>query len=94
MTIQAWGPMRSNNGFFPNDDNLSDENAKLQKWGNEFGISKEAMAIAWLMKLDFVQPIIGTTNTARLKEIIKADEVELSRQQWYNVYNDMGNLVP
>lgn len=94
MTIQAWGPMRSANGFFPNDESLEKENARLEVWAKELGISKEALAIAWLMRLDIVQPIIGTTNTRRLEEMVKADEVSLTRQQWYNIYSDIGNLIP
>lgn len=94
MTIQAWGPMRSKNGFFPNDDELEKENICLENWGKEFGVTKEAVAIAWLMKMDFVQPIIGTTNTDRLAQMIKANDVEMTRSQWYNIYSDMGNLIP
>lgn len=94
MTIQAWGPLRSKNGFFPQDDELVKENEKLEKWGNELGITKEAVAIAWLMKLDFVQPIIGTTDTNRLAQMLEADNVVLTREQWYNIYSDMGNLIP
>lgn len=94
MTIQAWGPMRSKYGFFPNNPELEKENALLENWGREFGVTKEAVAIAWLMKMDFVAPIIGTTNTERLREMVKADGVDMTRQQWYNIYSDMGNLIP
>lgn len=94
MTIQAWGPLRSKNGFFPENEELAEENRRLDEWGRSFGVTKEAAAVAWLMKLDFVQPIVGTTNTQRLKEIVKADGVEMTREQWYNIYSDMGNLIP
>ena len=59
-----------------------------------FGVTKEALAIAWLMRMDFVQPIIGTTNSERLLQMIKADGIELTRQQWYSIYKDMGNVIP
>ncbi len=94
MTIQAWGPMRSQNGFFPDDEDLAEQNALLEKRASEMGITKEALAIAWLMRMDFVQPIIGTTNTKRLEQMVKADEVNLSRQEWYNIYSDIGNRIP
>ncbi len=94
MTIQAWGPLRSQNGFFPQDETIADKVSKLEKRAADHGVSAEALAIAWLMKMDFVQPIIGTTNTERLTSMLKADGVELSREEWYNIYTDAGNLVP
>lgn len=94
MTIQAWGPMRSAFGFFPDNDELKEENKKLDEWAEKFSITKEALAIAWLERLDFVQPIIGTTNTDRLTQMVKADNISLTRQEWYNIYSDMGNLIP
>lgn len=94
MTIQAWGPLRSDNGFFPSDSSLEEENARLKEWADSFGVTPEALSIAWLMKLDFVQPIIGTTNTDRLVSMLKADSVSLSREQWYNIYSDAGKLIP
>lgn len=94
MTIQAWGPLRSDNGFFPVDSSLEEENTRLKDWADSFGVTPEALSIAWLMKLDFVQPIIGTTNTDRLVSMLKADSVSLSREQWYNIYSDAGKLIP
>lgn len=94
MTIQAWGPLRSKNGFFPSDKELKPYVKLLKQWADSFGVSVEALSIAWLMKLDFVQPIIGTTDTNRLLQMLKADEVELTREQWYKIYGDMGNLIP
>ena len=94
MTIQAWGPLRSDNGFFPVDSSLEEENTRLKDWADSFGVTPEALSIAWLMKLDFVQPIIGTTNTDRLVSMLKADGVSLSREQWYNIYSDAGKLIP
>ena len=94
MTIQAWGPLRSDNGFFPGDSSLEKENTRLKEWSDSFGVTPEALSIAWLMKLDFVQPIIGTTNTDRLVSMLKADSVSLSCEQWYNIYSDAGKLIP
>lgn len=94
MTIQAWGPMRSDNGFFPDDENLKAQNEKLAVWADRFGVTKEALAIAWLARMDFVQPIIGTTNSSRLIDMARSDDVKISKQDWYNIYSDMGNLIP
>ena len=41
----------------------------------------EAIAIAWILRHPAkIQPIVGTTNTDRLKAICKASEVNLTRR--------------
>lgn len=94
MVIQAWGPMRSANGFFPEDSSVEDKIPALEKRGAEYGISKEALAIAFINRMDFVQPVIGTTNPERIHDLITADKVEISKKDWYEIYREMGNIVP
>jgi len=94
MVIQAWGPMRSANGFFPEDSSAADKIPVLEKWGSEYGVSKEALAIAFIGRLNFVQPIIGTTNPERITDLVSADKIELSKKDWYAIYSEMGNIVP
>lgn len=94
MVIQAWGPMRSKNGFFPYDDAVSDKVSLLAEYADGLGISKEALAVAFLSRLRNVQPIIGTTDCKRIKALCESENIELSRQQWYLLYKEMGNIIP
>lgn len=94
MVIQAWSPMRSANGFFPEDSSAADKIPVLERWGAEYGVSKEALAIAFINRMDFVQPIIGTTNPKRINDLISADQAEISKKDWYAIYSEMGNIVP
>lgn len=94
MVIQAWGPMRSRNGFFPEDESVSDKVKRLEEYAAGFGISKEALAIAFLSRLRNVQPVIGTTDCKRIKTLCESENIELSRQQWYLLYKEMGNIIP
>ncbi len=94
MVIQAWGPMRSANGYFPQDKTVSDKMAVLEKWGKKYGISKEAVAIAFIDRIKNVQPILGTTNPERIKALAAADGIELCRRDWYAIYTETGKLVP
>jgi len=94
MTIQAWGPIRSKNGFFVNDPDEAEHTKLLKQRADEFGVSVEALSIAWLMRMNFVQPIIGTTDTERLRSMLKADEIDMSREQWYKIYSGAGKLIP
>ena len=53
------------------------------------------MAIAWILRHPArMQPIVGTTNADRLKDICRADEVTLSREEWYELYCAAGNQLP
>ena len=94
MVIQAWGPMRSANGFFPQDESVADKAAILAREAAEFGISKEALAIAFISRIRGVQPILGTTDPQRLKALTESEKVELTRQKWYELYSEMGNMIP
>lgn len=94
MVIQAWGPIRSENGFFPQDETVADKAAILEREAEEFGVSKEALAIAFISRIRGVQPILGTTDPQRLKALIESENVELSRQKWYELYGKVGNLIP
>ncbi|MBZ0290807.1 MAG: aldo/keto reductase, partial [Anaerolineae bacterium] len=59
------------------------------------GVANTAMAIAWLLRHPArMQPIVGTTHPQRLKDICKASDVMLSRQEWYQIYLAAGNNLP
>jgi predicted oxidoreductase len=50
------------------------------------GVDRTTIAIAWLLKHPSgIMPIIGTTNPERLRECAKADEIELTREEWYRL---------
>jgi predicted oxidoreductase len=41
-----------------------------------------------------MQPIIGTTNPDRVKDICQAARVDMTRQEWYALYLSVGNKLP
>lgn len=94
MIIQAWGPLRSKNGIFSDDETVSGQSRKLAEKAEDFGVSKEAMAVAFISRINNVQPILGTTSPERLKLLAESENVKLSRKQWYEIYREMGNIVP
>ena len=50
-------------------------------------VSKSAIAIAWILRHPSkIQPLIGTTNAQRLKDICTGIDVELTREEWYELY--------
>ena len=94
MVIQAWGPMRSANGFFPQDESVADKAAILAREAEALGIAKESLAIAFISRIRGVQPILGTTDPQRLKALTESEKVELTIQKWYELYSEMGNMIP
>ena len=50
------------------------------------GASRTTVALAWLLKHPTkIQPIVGSTNPDRIREAAKADELELTREEWYGL---------
>jgi len=51
------------------------------------GVSRAAIALAWLLRHPSgILPIVGSTDPARIREAARADDVELSREDWYHLF--------
>jgi predicted oxidoreductase len=51
------------------------------------GVSRTAIALAWLMKHPSgIVPIVGSANPERIREAAKAADVELDREDWYRLF--------
>jgi predicted oxidoreductase len=97
ITIQAWSPFQYGffEGVFLNNDKFPELNKKIDEIAEIKGVPNTAIAIAWILRHPAkIQPIVGTTNANRLKDICKASGVELSRQEWYEIYRAAGNELP
>lgn len=50
------------------------------------GTTRTIVAYAWLLKHPSrIMPIVGTTNPQRIREAVKATEIELTREEWYRL---------
>lgn len=97
VTMQAWSPFQYGffEGVFIDSEKYPELNATLQKMGEKYGVSKSAMAVAWILRHPAkMQVIAGTTNAARLKDLSTAADIELSRPDWYEIYLSAGNRLP
>jgi predicted oxidoreductase len=41
-----------------------------------------------------MQPVTGTMNVQRLADCVKAAEITLTRDEWYQIYLAAGNVLP
>jgi len=89
ITIQPWSVLQASwaEGTFINNPNYEKLNKELDQLANEYNVDKTAIAIAWLLRHPAqMQPILGTTSPTHLKETVEAVNVNLTRQQWYDLY--------
>lgn len=97
ITIQPWSPMQYGffEGCFIDNKKFRDLNKVMQRIGDKYSVSKNAVAIAWILRHPAkMQPITGTTNLTRLNDCLKAAEVSLTREEWYEIYKAAGNKLP
>ncbi|WP_461217963.1 aldo/keto reductase [Lapidilactobacillus salsurivasis] len=97
MTIQAWSPYQYGffEGVFINNPKFPKLNEMLQKLAAKYDSNVNAVAAAWILRLPTsMQVIAGTTNPHRLAEICEADQVQLTRTEWYDLYLAAGNDLP
>lgn len=97
MTIQAWSPFQYGmfEGTFIGNEKFPELNAKLQELAEKKGVSDSAIAIAWILRHPArIQPVIGSMNPQRIRDIAAASTIELSRQEWYELYRSAGNKLP
>ncbi|MCL6586043.1 MAG: aldo/keto reductase [Anoxybacillus sp.] len=97
ITIQAWSPFQYGffEGVFIDNEKFPEVNEVLGRLAEEKGVSKSAIAVAWILRHPAnMQVIVGTTNAARLKDICQASHVQLSRKEWYDIYRAAGHRLP
>jgi len=97
ITIQPWSPFQYGffEGVFLDNEKFPELNQTINKLAAAKGVTNTAIAIAWILRHPArMQPIIGTTNPQRLKDICKASDVSLTRQEWYEIYRAAGNKLP
>jgi predicted oxidoreductase len=97
ITIQPWSPFQYGffKGVFLDNDQFPALNQKINALAEAKGVTNTAIAIAWILRHPArMQPVVGTTNPARLKDICKASGVTLTRQEWYEIYLAAGNKLP
>lgn len=97
ITLQAWSPFQYGffEGTFLENEQFPELNKALGDLGEKYGVSKTAMAAAWILRHPAnIQVITGTTNAQRLADICTAASIELSRADWYALYRAAGNELP
>ncbi|HFV2763029.1 TPA: aldo/keto reductase family oxidoreductase [Streptococcus agalactiae] len=97
VTIQAWSPFQFDlsRGLFVNHPDYKELNETIAKLAKNYNVSSEAIVIAWILRHPAkMQAIVGSMNPSRLKAIDKANDIALTRKEWYDIYRSAGNILP
>ena len=97
ITIQAWSPLQVGmfGGTFVDNPDFPELNQALGELAEREGVSKAAVAIAWILRHPAkMQAIIGTMNPAHIADACAASDVKLSHHDWYALYLAAGKYLP
>lgn len=97
ITIQAWSPFQTPNwgGCFLGDARYPELNKELDTLAARYGVSATTVAAAWILRHPAgMQLIAGSAKESRLKEIIQACDIRLTREEWYRLYLSAGHPLP
>ncbi len=97
ITIQAWSPLQFGmfGGSFIDNPDFPELNKALGELAEREGVSKAAVAIAWILRHPAkMQAIIGSMNPEHIKDACDAVKVNLSHNDWYKLYLASGKFLP
>jgi predicted oxidoreductase len=94
MTPLAWSPLGG--GYLATGGAVEWRNprrkvlrgllATMDDIATRLNVSRTVLALAWLLKHpSHIIPIVGTTDPARICEAVRADEIDLAREDWYRL---------
>jgi predicted oxidoreductase len=97
VTIQAWSPFQKPNwgGPFLGSEDYAELNQTLREIGEKYDATPTMMAAAWILRHPaHMQLIAGTTHMDHMSEILKAADIDMTREEWYRIYLSAGHILP
>jgi predicted oxidoreductase len=85
ITPLAWSPLAKGALLAtPRDEREARLHSVLDETAARHGTTRSVIALAWLLRHPArMIPIIGSVTPSRIKEAVRADDVVLSREEWY-----------
>ena len=88
MSIQAYSPLAQ--GKFSRSDLSNKDKATIkciENLAEKYNTTPTGILLAWIYRIPAnIHPIIGTTNLNRIKDSVNAMEIDLSREDWYDLW--------
>jgi predicted oxidoreductase len=100
LQVQAWGSLAK--GLFSGADLGQATEAQratsnlVRQYAEQLNSSPEAVVLAFLLRHPAgIQPVIGSVNIDRIRACADACKLNLSREQWYQLYvSSRGRALP
>jgi len=85
ITPMAWSPLAKGALLgSPHNERDAAVMALLDTLAARHGVGRGEVALAWLLRHPTKMiPIVGSVNPDRIRQAVKADEIEISRDDWY-----------
>lgn len=98
VQLQAWGALAQGRFSGGRTQGATDEATakRVSEMAEKYQVSPEAIVLGWLTRHPAsIQPVIGTTNPARIHACAQATSLSLSREDWYLLFETVrGHDVP
>lgn len=97
ITIQAWSPLQFGfiKGHFAGNPEYDTLNKKLEEVAASYGITATGLSIAWILRHPAcIQPVVGSVNMERMKQVAIAADTTITRKEWYDLYCATGKTLP
>ena len=89
MIVQAWSPVAKGKIFSLSDnapENVKETAKEIARLAQKYDTTPEAIGLGWLLRHPAkIQPVLGTLRAQRIIDSVKADEVELTKYEWYGL---------
>jgi predicted oxidoreductase len=89
IMVQAWSPVAGGRVFNTGDDAPPNERAvaqEINRLADKHNTNRSAIALAWLLRHPAgIMPILGTMKVERIAESVQADNIDLTRKDWYRL---------
>lgn len=82
----VWSPLGGGDYFKGEGTKVLRLRDKVQEIGKQYGVEEDVVLLAWArMHPTRPLPVIGTTKKERMKRSLKALDLRLERQDWYEI---------
>lgn len=96
ITIQAWCPFQSGTEFGPfvGNKHFPELNEELNRLASQYGSTPNGIVVAWMLRHPAgIQPLLGSMNPDRIRDMAAGADVELERRDWWSLYQAAGNQL-
>jgi len=97
ITIQTWSPFQKANwqGTFMDDPEYEKLNDVLKEIAAKYSTAPTTIAAAWILRHPAgMQVISGSMSLSHTRQILDAMDIELTREEWYQLYLAAGHMLP